>query len=361
MPPASSALWRHGAPRLVVVVLVLALALGGCSTAPTGRETATRAATPTSTPSAPVLRELPIPGFSASKVIPGAAGLALLSAGATSAGASELAFYRFSDSSVTPIWTATNGSDGTPNNVIAAAYEGSRIIFETSTARASDWVIWSYDDSTGQRSQLLSDTEYPDSGTVFWVAGPSDLLWTSVTSGGPYGVINQLMDYSYATGQSRVLYSNPSALITPLAVNSNEAMYMLEDVSASPPTVMAQWLSQTAPTQLSQGRAGSGSMTETYAAWDDIRAQTASAYVVNTGQLAQNIAPCVDPALDDAGPYMVCVAAGGGAYLLIHLLDGGKLPFGAGMAIEGGAGIYHGRGYIAGPDGAVYMFDLPAR
>lgn len=103
-------------------------------------------------------------------------------------------------------------------------------------------------------------------------------------------------------------------------------------------------------------------MNTNYAVWGDPHAGATYLYDLGAGKLSPSFANCLRPALDDQGPYMVCLNFSGYSWTLIQLPDGAQITYNAGgKGLSDGIVFYHGRGYFVRSDGSVLYFDLPTR
>jgi hypothetical protein len=363
------------APRILVQNVICALALllttAGCAASPSGTQNQAQAtATPTLIPIPPTqtpvtlqIHTLSMGGFKAQLAIPGGPdGLLLYPAVQPNfAGLPYISFYRFNNQQITQIATAPTEPDGSLGGIIAGNYSGDWVSYVADGANKANWVFWAYNVKTDQRIQVDTVT-HSRGGWVGSVASPTDLVWSLLTLNSSGGAGSELLDYTYATGQTRTLLTSESAIFKPLAMNGNAILLVETDANSGANTTWIEKLDQTAPSKIADGGGVNGWISSRYAVWDDPHSGGTSLYDLSIGKLNPNFANCLRPAIADPQPYMVCVQFNADSWVLVHVPDGAETLFDSGQASLGDGGeIYNGRAFFIGPHGDVQYFDLPAQ
>jgi hypothetical protein len=172
----------------------------------------------------------------------------------------------------------------------------------------------------------------------------------------------RLLDYTYATGQTRVLDTSSTQIFKPLAMNATTILMGETNADTDADTTWLQRLDLASPTKIADGRGVNGWMSSRYAVWDDPHTGITALYDLTTGQLNPNFAPCLRPTIADPQPFLVCVNFDTGSYLLVHVPDGAQIIFDSHMFTGSDAGeFYSGRIFFIGPHNSVEYFDLPAQ
>lgn len=277
------------------------------------------------------------------------------------AGLPYISFYRYSDQQVIQIAKAPTEPNGSVGGIIRGAYAGDWVSFVTDDANQANWVVWTYNVKTGQRTQVISQVNH--GGALIGTAANATDLVLSVSVGlSNGGATARLLDYTYATRQTRTLYTSATEILKPLAMNATTLLFVETDPTTDADTTWIQQLSQTAPGKIADGGGVNGWMSSRYAVWDDPKSGGTALYDLNAGNLDPNFANCIRPAIADPQPYMTCVQFSSKAWVLVHIPDGAETPFDTGQATLGDGGqIYNGRAFFIDPQGDVQYFDLPSQ
>lgn len=347
--------------------LTVLLSLSGCATtgsvgaASQPRTTATTTLipiSPTPTPMTLHIHTFSMSGYQPSTVLPGADGLVLFpSVPPSFAGLPYYDFYRYSDQKVERLMTAPTEPDGS-QGITEVTYAGDWVTYKTEDSNQGHWVLWVVNVSTGERRQVDSEARDPVE-LIGLTNNGTDLVWSTLSGSSAFAM--RLLDYTYATGQTRVLGASSTEIFKPLAMNATTILMGETNVETNVDTTWLQRLDQASPTKIADGRGVNGWMSSRYAVWDDPHTNFSVLYDLTTGQLNPNFAPCLRPTIADPQPYLVCVNFNTESYLLVHMPDGAQTAFDQRMYTGEDAGeFYNGRIFFIGPDNSVEFFDLPA-
>lgn len=376
LPVVGKPLLRIGSCALALGLLALAGCATSIGTSPQATATATLIPIPpTAAPITLAVRVQDIGGAKVAGVVPGPHGLLLIPPATSPTSstpssdqsyATSISFYNFTRRQLTKVATAPVAPDGSPGVVVYATYAGDWISYETASAtQAPRAALWIYNVVSGQRTRIAGSgapSGAPGAPFQFWVASDTDLVWASGTGSASSGVTSTLYDYTFATGQTRTLYTSSTAVIKPEAINATTVLFFQSDLNDANGTTWLQQLSQSQPVKISDEQGVGASMNANYAVWGDPHAGATYLYDLDSGKLSPSFANCLRPALDDMGPYMVCLNFSGYTFMLIQLPDGGQITYNTGgKSLGDGIAFYKGRGYFVGSGGNVLYFNLPMR
>lgn len=195
-----------------------------------------------------------------------------------------------------------------------------------------------------------------------WLNSPTDLYWSLVkyTDGHFTGT---LRDFSFATRETTILYTNPTLGVTPVAMNDEAFLLYQGDSSGQNSSIWLLKRGETTPKQISTQHGNNATMNDHYAVWDEAHSQTITVYDLQTGQETQHRQSCIRPVIDETGPYVVCFEFSAQIFLLLPLPNGLALQFANGTGyLEGDGQIYDGRVFWVGSSKTeIDYFDLPAQ
>lgn len=354
--------------------VLLCLALTGCGTANTNAKlpsTATsRAPAPTQTPKSIALQSLNIGMTGVLMAVPGAAGIVLSQRNLAMGDVTDkLYFYRYSTKAVEAIATAP-----APLNAIAdVAFGGDWVAYVAVPGKTVQWQLWAYNVASGERIEI--DSAAGENTSAEWNkplrVSASHVVWSvryPQENAGPEQWDTKVFDFSFAGRTTQLLASAHLGLLSVMAITDDAVLLDSLDSTTYLPTLYLLSHSGGSKKVLFQGVTQSdagtrAAMNSQYVVWEDGPQDALTLYDLRAGQMTTYWAPCYEPEMSSAAPYVICMQSTTHTYALIHLPDATLAPYGElqrGSLLSPGPDlIYQNRVFHVTNSGEVQYFDLP--